>query len=176
MSKNVPVIEMAKFAEEDSNHMRGTSVGHFPALGGGWEVCMICCICCRLQLKMFVVFSYYLAVIFVLFGSDDDDGMETTATQTRAEQCYDRRSRTRWRDAGVRDCRIGCWLKRKIFVLFWYYLAVTTMIETTATTDTRPARNSDTTGGGGDQGHDGGMPALLMAGAVSSRHYGPARW
>ena len=84
MSKNVPVIEVANFAEEDNNQMRGTSVGHFPALGGGWEVCMICCICCRLQLKMFVVFSYYLAVIFVLFGSDDDDRMETTATQTRA--------------------------------------------------------------------------------------------
>ena len=66
----------------------------------------------------------------------------------------------------MRDCRIGCWLKRKIFVLFWYYLAVTTMMETTATTNTRPARNSDTTGGGGDQGHDGGMPALLMAEAV----------
>ena len=84
MSKNVPVIEVANFAEEDNNQMRGTSVGQFPALGGGWEVCMICCICCRLQLKMFVVLSYYLAVIFVLFGSDDDDGMETTATQTRA--------------------------------------------------------------------------------------------
>ena len=125
---------------------------------------------------MFVLFSYYLAVIFVLFGSDNNDGMETTATQTRAEQCYDRQSRTRWRDAGVRDCRIGYWLKRTIFVLFWYYLAVTTMIETTATTDTRPARSSDTTGGGGDQGHEGEMPALLMAGAVCSRRYGPAQW
>jgi len=83
---------------------------------------------------------------------------------------------TRWRDAGVRDCRIGYWLKRTIFVLFWYYLAVTTMIETTATTDTRPARSSDTTGGGGDQGHEGEMPALLMARAVCSRLYGPARW
>ena len=106
MSKNVPVIEVANFAEEDNNQMRGTSVGQFPALGGGWEVCMICCICCRLQLKMFVVLSYYLAVIFVLFGSDDDDGMETTATtHTRHARNSDTTS-DQEHDGGMQVCVI----------------------------------------------------------------------
>jgi len=55
--------------------------------------------------------------------------------------------------------------------IFSFFYAVTEMNRH----ETR-ARQSDTTGGGGDQGHEGEMPALLMAGAVCSRRYGPTRW
>ena len=73
MSKNVPVIEVANFAEEDNNQMRGTSVGQFPALGGGWEVCMIvvfavgCSSKCAYYFRIiWQLFSYYLAVMTMM--------------------------------------------------------------------------------------------------------------
>jgi len=34
MKIDLPFIEIAKFAEDDGNHVRGMSVEHFPALGG----------------------------------------------------------------------------------------------------------------------------------------------